>query len=376
MNVIPKVSVLVPIYNVEKYLRQCLDSIIGQTLKDLEIILINDGSKDGSLEIMKEYAKKDNRIKVIDKVNEGYGKTMNFGLDIATGEYIGIVEPDDWIEADMYESLYNIAKINDVEIVKSDFFRFTDRKKNDYKMNILSDNDCNIVIDPKKHTNIFTVMPSVWTAIYSNKLLNKGNIRFLESSGASYQDIGFNFKTLISANRIWLTDKAYIHYRQSENQSVMSNDKVFCVVDEWKEVERWISNYPNLKQSSYKLINHVKLMNYKWNLNRLNGNKREEFKKQFAQEYNYIIEHNGIYKDFLTKKNWLRLLIVSNPQKISLKIAYYLLFILHIFVKDKIRNNKKKWYVFFGLIPIPFMKEKELVLPSLDIDTNEYLNKS
>ena len=120
----PKVSILVPCYNVEKYLPQCLDSIVNQTLKDIEIIAINDGSTDSTLDIIKQYAKKDKRFVIIDKKNEGYGKSMNRGLDAATGEYIGIVESDDWVEPDAFETLYNMAKLNDADIAKADFVFF------------------------------------------------------------------------------------------------------------------------------------------------------------------------------------------------------------------------------------------------------------
>ena len=100
----PKVSIIVPTYNVEQYLREAMDSIINQTLKDIEIICIDDGSTDNSGKILDEYASKDSRVKVIHKKNGGYGKAMNVGLDNATGEYVGIVEPDDYIEPDMYEN--------------------------------------------------------------------------------------------------------------------------------------------------------------------------------------------------------------------------------------------------------------------------------
>ena len=120
----PKISVLVPIYNVEKYLRECLDSLLNQTLVDVEFILINDGSKDNSLEIMKEYQSKDARFKIIDKENTGYGSSMNKGLDLASGEYIGIVESDDFIKKRMFEDLYNIAVKNDADMVKSDYFYY------------------------------------------------------------------------------------------------------------------------------------------------------------------------------------------------------------------------------------------------------------
>ena len=121
----PKVSIIVPTYNVEPYLRECLDSICRQTLKDIEIICVNDGSTDGSLAIINEYATRDSRIVVLDGPNGGYGKGMNRGLDRATGEYIGIVEPDDFIALTMYEDLYAIASEHDLDFVKADFYRFT-----------------------------------------------------------------------------------------------------------------------------------------------------------------------------------------------------------------------------------------------------------
>ena len=116
-----KVSVVVPIYNVENYLRECLDSLIHQTLKDIEIICVNDGSTDSSLEIIEEYAKRDNRIKVINKLNTGLGATMNIGINAATSEYIGILESDDFTDIKMFEDLYFVAKQHDADIVISDF---------------------------------------------------------------------------------------------------------------------------------------------------------------------------------------------------------------------------------------------------------------
>ena len=119
-----KVSIVIPIYNVEKYLRECLDSVIGQTLQDIEIICVNDGSKDSSLAIMQEYAERDERVKIIDKPNSGYGNSMNRGFDMATGEYIGIVESDDYADANMFETLYRVAKEENADVVKGGFYYF------------------------------------------------------------------------------------------------------------------------------------------------------------------------------------------------------------------------------------------------------------
>ena len=119
-----KVSIIVPVYNVEKYLRQCMDSIIVQTLKDIEIICIDDGSTDSSGGILDDYASKDDRIRVIHKENSGYGNSMNIGLDAATGEYVGIVESDDYADENMFQTLYRIADENKLDVVKSSFFYY------------------------------------------------------------------------------------------------------------------------------------------------------------------------------------------------------------------------------------------------------------
>ena len=119
-----KVSILIPAYNVEPYIRQCLNSVCNQTLREIEIIIVNDGSKDKTLSIIKEYAKKDERIILIDKKNGGYGMAMNIATQHANGQYIGIVEPDDFISYDMFEVLYKKANEFKLDFVKADFYRF------------------------------------------------------------------------------------------------------------------------------------------------------------------------------------------------------------------------------------------------------------
>ena len=115
----PKVSVIVPVYNIEQYLRECIDSILAQTLTDLEVICVDDGSTDRSPGILDDYASRDPRVHVIHRENHGYGQSVNVGMDRAVGEYIGIVESDDRILPDMYEKLYNAAREYDLDFVKS-----------------------------------------------------------------------------------------------------------------------------------------------------------------------------------------------------------------------------------------------------------------
>ena len=266
----PIISILVPCYNVEKFLPQCLDSIVNQTLHDLEIICINDGSTDGTLDIIKSYADRDDRIVIIDKPNEGYGKSMNRGLDLATGKYIGIVESDDWVDANMFESLVRIAEENDVQVVKSNFYRYTtENGEQNVKADVLPIHDTAQVINPRKRISVFYCMPAIWSAIYRRDFLNENNIRFLESPGASFQDTGFNFKVWMVADRVWLTSDAYLHYRcDNENSSVKSTGKIFCVCDEYESIEKYLSDRNLLNPNAKRLIAHIKLGPYKWNLER------------------------------------------------------------------------------------------------------------
>ena len=149
-----KVSIVVPIYNVERYLAQCLDSIIAQTLQDIEIICVNDGSTDSSAEIIDSYAQKDPRIRVITKQNTGYGNSMNIGFDAAQGEYVGIVESDDYADKEMFETLYRIAKGNDLDVVKSGYyFYYSIPKERNEKQEIASSILCNQTFCP---TTFFT----------------------------------------------------------------------------------------------------------------------------------------------------------------------------------------------------------------------------
>ena len=165
----PKVSVLVPIFNVEQYLEECLDSIVNQTLEDIEIICINDGSTDSSLKIIKKYAKNDPRFVIIDKKNSGYGDSMNMGLKKATGEYIGIVESDDWIEHDMFEQLYKSASENDAEVVKANFYNLYTSPE--YKHldgiieKVVNHEEVGRIIDTTTQNTIMWQQPSIWSSI-------------------------------------------------------------------------------------------------------------------------------------------------------------------------------------------------------------------
>jgi len=285
------ISVIIPVYNVEKYLRQCLDSVVNQTLQDIEIICVNDGSTDSSLQILEEYAQNDSRIKIINKSNSGYGASMNVGLDNATGEYIGIVEPDDFIGLDMYENLYKLASNNNLDFVKGSFYNYKSYPKESFDLNrCFADSQiCNKIIKPNLYAIAFNMGASIWSAIYKKEFLLKNDIRFLETSGASFQDTSFWVKVFLSADRAMFIDKVYNYYRiDNENSSVKSNSKIFCICDEMHELEK---RYADNKEFMT-IINSLKIETYTWNYERLDKKGRKQFKPIYLKELAPIIKTN------------------------------------------------------------------------------------
>ncbi|EAJ6226790.1 glycosyltransferase, partial [Campylobacter coli] len=245
-----KVSIIVPVYNVEKYLRQCLDSIIDQTLEEIEIILIDDGSTDGSGSICDEYAAMDNRIVLIHKENAGLGAAYNTGLEIAKGEYIGFVESDDWVELNMFEELYNKAREFDVDVVKSNFFDYNSVRQIDRKRhNLESLVPENIVFKIEEYPQIFSMHSSIWAGLYKKSFLIKEKIKFPTTKSASYQDFYFNTLVLMKAN-IVITYEHFLHYRQEFGHlsSIARKDKMLLMfIEQFKNVYHVIKDYYNYK---------------------------------------------------------------------------------------------------------------------------------
>lgn len=289
----PLISVLVPIYNVEKYLVQCLDSIVGQTLEDIEIICINDGSTDKSLEIIQSYSSRDGRIKIINKKNTGYGNSMNMGLDMAKGEYIGIVESDDFAELDMFQTLYEVAKKNNLDVTRSNFYYYTSKTESNVKSNI-SYVPHNKVLKPELERSVFYQQPSIWANIYNTKFLRTNGIRFLETPGASYQDTAFSFKVYACAERFMIIDNAFIHYRINEgSSSFQNNTKIYCVCDEYKEIWEYVRSH-GLYEKYRKLVPHLQYNAYKWNYNRLVNPCDAEFLLRWQDEFKSLMERGDL----------------------------------------------------------------------------------
>ncbi|HNW26104.1 MAG TPA: glycosyltransferase [Candidatus Gastranaerophilaceae bacterium] len=320
----PKISIIVPVYNNEKFLSECLDSICRQTFSDIEIICINDGSTDNSLSILEEYALKDKRIILLNQENKGLGYTMNRGIKTASGDFIGIVESDDYILENMYESLYKIAVKNDADFVKSNFCVFYDEENSRKFIQVpLFDDEkyYNIVLNPKKSPNVFNAIMNNWTGIYKKDFLEKNKIYHLETPGASFQDTGFWFKAFCCAERIFFLDKEfYMCRRDNPDSSVNSKEKVFCICEEYSEIENFLNSRPDLKKYFEKIKNHKKFQMYQWNFTRMGSKYKQMFIKNASKEFKLAQKKGMLDKNLFGAGEWKKVqFLIKHPVLFPLK---------------------------------------------------------
>ncbi len=211
-----KVSVILPSFNVRNYIEEAVRSAMEQTLQEIEIICIDAGSDDGTWEILSELAESDERIILRQSAVKSYGYQVNMGIDMAKGEYIAILETDDYVDSQMYEKLYQEAVLQDYDFVKSDYFLY--RTQNDGKRIFLrrysfqDDELYNKSVEPVEYSAIAVGDWYLWTGIYKKQFLREHGIRLAETSGAAYQDIGFIFQTNMYAKKVLYLKDAYYRY--------------------------------------------------------------------------------------------------------------------------------------------------------------------
>lgn len=304
-----KVSIIIPIYNVSEYLRECLDSVVAQTLRDIEIICVNDGSTDNSINILKEYEQKDDRIVVLDGPNGGYGKAMNRGLERATGEYIGIVEPDDYIVPEMYEELYVIAKKHNLDFVKSDFYRFTRDESGNENLTYQ-------FIDPLKQRYGELLFPTwqpscirftlnTWTGIYRREFIEQYQIRHNETPGASFQDNGFYFQTFAYAERAMIVPKAYYRNRRDNpNSSVKSKEKVYCMNIEYDYIRDLLMRDEKIWDRFKYMYWWKKYHNYWFTYNRIADSYKDEYMNRMSREFSRALQLGELSQLIFTEEEW------------------------------------------------------------------------
>ena len=374
-----KVSVLTPVYNhAIEYVRQCLDSLKAQTLQEIEFILLDNGAPEDVKQLIEEYIALDNRFKAIHfEQNVGYSKAMNTGINYAKGEYIGIVESDDYIGEKMYEELYDIAQKTNVEVVKSNFYKYENNKKQlvvPFPKNVYNHIITDIVYNCPKFALGHV---SHWSAIYKKDFLDLYNIRFNEDPKTGIQDFGFIQKVFIHLSSLYITSKAYLRYRMDNTNSSIAGG--------YKMVNRAIKEHLYVN----KLYEDAEVSPEYWEIN-AKGKflSLEHHRKNNCQnhELEFLRRVSSIYKYLLKEKNVQLNYFSADEKKIFKRIAYhpYIFFIQTIYkntnitpvstqvkylggiFKREIKNNIKSSY-FLG---IRYYKKK-LYENSLNIIKNE-----
>lgn len=224
-----KVSVLLPSLNVVGYIRQCLKSVVGQTFSDIEILCIDSGSTDGTLEVIREFEASDKRVRLLQSDRKSCGYQMNLGIEKATGEYIGIVETDDYIDPEMIGELYQLASHNAADVAKGCFYKVyesADGRSVEKPVHYIPPRQREkAVVVPIADHSIHLWDSNIWNGIYRMDFIREHSIAFEETPGAAFQDIGFRHRVLANNPKIIYTDKAYYHYRFIREGSSTWNDK-------------------------------------------------------------------------------------------------------------------------------------------------------
>ncbi|EJM1436538.1 glycosyltransferase family 2 protein, partial [Campylobacter jejuni] len=286
----PKISVIIPSYNSAKYIKECLDSVIFQSLKEIEILCIDAYSIDGTIDILKSYEKQDSRIKIIFSKKKSLGHQINLGLKEAKGEYFTIVESDDYVKLDMCEKLYALACNYDCQVVKSDFIGFKDKRSQRVFKNLsicydqtLYNKKINSYLNPNIIINSWNMNQS---SLYKMDFIKKYDIRANETQGASYQDIGLWFQILSLASSIYFYKEGFYFYRQdNEHASVKSKDKIYCVCDEFEFLDKFLDKNLKLKSRLQDIFYYFKFKIYSWNLKRIDDKYKLEFLYKFSQDF-------------------------------------------------------------------------------------------
>ena len=288
-----KVSVIVPVYNNEKTIDQCLESIVNQTLKDIEIICIDDGSSDGSAKKLDEWENRDERIRVRHMENHGTGYAINTGMLMANGRYIAEVDADDFIDPDMYEYLYGIS--DGADIVKGGYYSyFSDEEDYPYSLFTEQVEFKPVELDYRSRYLVFGFQCSFWSAIYRTEFMMHNALFWNETEGASFQDTSIIFKATALAERMIWTERSFYHWRVGEEHSITSTKWPMAVLHEFKEMEDFLDKHVNLQLPLRDILSRRRFGTYAWNLHRIAEEDKVEFAKRAAADF----RRDNDYQDF------------------------------------------------------------------------------
>lgn len=315
----PKVSLIIPVYNVENYIEKCLNSVVNQTLKDMEIIIVNDGSNDLSKQKIEKYLEKYSNIKYLEKENGGLSDARNFGIPYATGEYVAFLDSDDYVENTMYEEMYNIGKKEDADMVECDFvWEYPNKKREDIGEIYASKKE----MIEKGHV-------VAWNKLIKREILEKANLKF--PMGLRYEDMEFFYKLVLYVNKVSFVKKCFVHYVQRENSIANTQNsrtkEIFIILDNVIKYYKEKGVYDEYKEElEYIYVRFLLCSSLKRMCKISEKNERKQAQKETWNNINTKFP-NWRKNPILKKKNLKNLYIKSN-NNITFKIYCFFLHLL------------------------------------------------
>jgi glycosyltransferase involved in cell wall biosynthesis len=292
-----------------------MESIVNQTLREIEIIIVDAGSSDGTLEVLSWYAKRDNRIRILHSDKKSMGYQYNIGINASTGEYIGFVETDDYIHLNMYEELYSVACEHNVDYIKSDFDLFIDIscERLSLTKKLMTGKNAGLygeVIQPSEYPDLINTDVNIWNGIYYKEFLTKNDIVFNETPGAAFQDMGFVLQTLVFAKRTIYVDQSFYRYRRDNaGSSVYNKNTLKFAIWEFEYIQcRFNNNYPEYYRVPESLI-YSRFFNLFASMLQRNSLRRDLSSGDFEEDIQCFSElfHKGFKKLDKAKCSWMGL---------------------------------------------------------------------
>lgn len=313
-----EVTVIIPVHNSEKYLKECIESVLSQTFCDMEILCIDGGSKDLSPEIIRELAKKDSRIQYIQDPDTGYGHKINMGIYQAKGRYIAILESDDKMCPDMIERLHCIAEAYEADVVDADYYEMISQGPNALYRPVkkyFAIDSYNCILEYEDISKREVATNGIWTGLYRKTFINRQGIKLNESSGASFQDLSFLFLTSTLAQRIYHVGEPLYQYRiDNIGSSVKDNRKIFEIVGECEFLKNDLLKR-NIRNGRMWELYYIRKYNaYYWNYCRLSSEARNVFLEKYEEELRQDIETGQIRRKLFPEGMYYRTFLLLDDR--------------------------------------------------------------
>lgn len=315
----PKVSLIIPVYNVENYIEKCLNSVVNQTLKDMEVIIVNDGSKDSSKQKIEKYLKKYPRIKYLEKENGGLSDARNYGMQYATGKYIAFLDSDDYVEETMYEEMYNVAQKEAADMVECNFiWEYPDKKREDIG-----------AVYNSKREMVEKARVVAWNKLIKRELLEKTGVKF--PIGLRYEDVEFFYKLVPYLEKVSFVKKCFVHYIQRGNSIANTQNirtkEIFTVLQNVISYYRENGFYDEYKDELEFIYVRFLLCSSLKRICKIQN--KEERNLALDETWNNItLNFPNWRKNPILKKKTLKNLYIKSNNKLTFKIYCFFLHLL------------------------------------------------